>query len=259
MRTAELRHRVPGIYVIENKKTGRKYYGSGQRVGVRRWRHFYDLRAGKHLNPHLQAAWTQDGEDAFEFRVHAYLEKDEIRPTEQRLLDMFYGREDCYNCSGDASAPMTGRKHSKATKELIRSKTTGMKRSAESKARYTAANKKKGISRETLEAAWAANRGRTYTAEHREKIAASRRGKKQKPETVEKRVAKLRGRVMRPEVVEANRQRALKQFADPAARSLASEAATRRWARYRDGVKGESLREAAEASFREWAAKRKRD
>jgi group I intron endonuclease len=207
VKTGKIRQRAAAIYVISNEVTGAKYYGSALRVGVRRQRHFYDLRAGSHMNPHLQAAWNKYGESAFTFTVLAYLEKEYLLPTEQRLLDRYVGREDCYNCSLVAGAPMAGRKHSAATKARLSEAGKGRIVTEESRARYSAANKKKGISRETLEMAWAANRGKKHTAEHNAKIGAARVGKKQKPETVEKRVAKLRGRKERPEVVAAKRLR----------------------------------------------------
>jgi group I intron endonuclease len=254
VKTTRLRHRAAAIYVISNEVTGAKYYGSALRVGVRRQRHLYDLRAGSHMNPHLQAAWNKYGAIAFTFSVLAYLEKDQLRSTEQRLLDIHYGQDYCYNLSRDASAPMTGRNHSAATKQRLSAHSKGVPKSAEHREKIGNAirRREQAWTPGAQEKAWETNRGRKQTAEHVEKKAAALRGRKQTAERVEQRVSQLRGRAMSPHVVEANRQRALKQFATPEARQRHSDACKGR-------VNSPEARAKMSASHRgvPWSAKRR--
>jgi group I intron endonuclease len=223
VKSAKIRQRAAGIYVITNVITGARYYGSAMRVGVRRQRHFYDLRAGSHMNPHLQAAWNKYGADAFTFSVLAYLEKDELLSTEQRLLDRYAGSEGCYNMAVVAGAPMAGRKHSAATKARLSEVGRGRTITEESRARYSAASKLRPISDLARQRALEAKLGKKQTPEHIAKKAEAVRGNKQSAETIAKRMAKVRGRKDRPEVVEANRQRALTQWASPEARLAQSD------------------------------------
>jgi group I intron endonuclease len=49
----------------------------------------------------------------------------DTRDEEQFYLDFYHGSEQCYNISRDASAPMSGRTHTKETKEHLSIKLTG--------------------------------------------------------------------------------------------------------------------------------------
>lgn len=199
--------RRAGLYTITNSVTGARYFGSAQRLGVRRQRHFRDLRAGEHVNPHLQSAWNKYGEAAFAFTVLAVLERGEMREAEQRLLDKHYGREDCYNVSRHASAPMAGRRHSAATRARMSVALKGKPKSAETRAKMSIASLARPLPEGFSEMGAAARRGKPRSRDAVERSAAGRRGKKQSAETIAKRIAKTRGRKDRPEVIEAKRQR----------------------------------------------------
>lgn len=67
--SADLRQLGPVVYAIHNTTNSKVYVGSTARVGER-WRtHRKQLRAARHPNRHLQAAWSEYGEAAFEFGI----------------------------------------------------------------------------------------------------------------------------------------------------------------------------------------------
>lgn len=58
-----------GIYRIKNTENGKCYIGQTSNLAAR-WRtHLHRLRAQKHDNPHLQAAWAFYGEAAFAYEI----------------------------------------------------------------------------------------------------------------------------------------------------------------------------------------------
>lgn len=78
-----------GVYVIEQRGTGRYYIGSTYRI-YRRWgEHRKLLDRGKHHSPFLQHAWEKYGADAFEFYVLEECSQDELLIKEQEYIDAF--------------------------------------------------------------------------------------------------------------------------------------------------------------------------
>ncbi len=78
-----------GVYVIEQRGTGRYYIGSTYRI-YRRWgEHRKLLDKGKHHSPFLQHAWDKYGSDAFEFYVLEECSQDELLAREQEYIDAF--------------------------------------------------------------------------------------------------------------------------------------------------------------------------
>jgi group I intron endonuclease len=71
-----------GIYVILNRSSNKSYVGQSVDLGQRMRRHKHHLRAGRHVNRHLQAAWDKDGEGAFEFVIVAEVS----RPDREGLV-----------------------------------------------------------------------------------------------------------------------------------------------------------------------------
>ena len=103
-----------GIYKISTPT--KFYFGSSVRI-ERRWvehRHF--LNAGQHANPIMQASWDKYGEAAFTFEVVELCSPEEVLKVEQRYLDFCVGLPDCMNIAETASGPMTGRKHTEASR-----------------------------------------------------------------------------------------------------------------------------------------------
>lgn len=193
--------RICALYEIWNTVNGKRYVGSSVNVR-RRWQnHVCDLRAGRHGNPHLQAAWNQYGESAFVFLVLAVLEPSELQPTETRLLGRVVGRADCYNLCSSAEAPGRGQKRtpehrarisailrqrSRSCYASVRRALTGRSVSAETRERIRAARMGRKHSPATREKIGRSKRGTTLSSEHREKIGQALRGRKRDPAAVER-------------------------------------------------------------------------
>jgi group I intron endonuclease len=150
--------KVSGLYRITNKVTGGFYIGSSYNVR-RRWQcQRSHLNRGYHRNRHLQAAWTQHGEAAFECRVLAVLEVADLKETETRMLQQCVGQADCYNIGRFSTAAMKGRSWTPSPQEIERRIFLARNRSPEYRARI--AN---------------ALRGKTLSAETRKKISDTKR------------------------------------------------------------------------------------
>lgn len=63
-----------GVYSITHTPSGRVYVGVSKDVEGRWRKHTHDLKAGKHHNPHLQAAFDADGLGALSFAVLEHVE-----------------------------------------------------------------------------------------------------------------------------------------------------------------------------------------
>lgn len=104
-----------GVYRIVNLVNGNQYYGSTTNLYRRKHRHFKGLREGNHENNHLQRAYDKYGESNFEFQILGYYPTDRLLNEEQKLLDIHYGKEYCYNILPTAGSPF--RRGRKKTKE----------------------------------------------------------------------------------------------------------------------------------------------
>lgn len=91
----------PGVYKIINLTNGKVYIGSAKNFSVRYSQHIKSLKANKHQNKHLQAAFNKNGSDNFLFEVVEVLE-DSIKEyrfqIEQEYINEYLGNWDlCYN------------------------------------------------------------------------------------------------------------------------------------------------------------------
>jgi len=111
-----------GIYEIRHVESGKRYIGSSIHVKKRFKAHKSMLRNGSHHSPHLQNAWDLYGKEAFQFSVLEECSKDVLLEVEQRWLDEteVYLPENGYNISQDATAVMTGRTHTEASRQKMR-------------------------------------------------------------------------------------------------------------------------------------------
>ena len=152
-----------GLYRIVNKRNGKTYYGSSNNI-KRRWsQHTTDLRGNYHHCSHLQNSWNKHGEESFEFSIFAYCFEESLLDYEQILLDLYVGKDYCYNESPDATAPFAGRQHTEETKAQMREAKLGENNvmygkthSDETKAKISAAkkgkpSKKKGVPEKKIE------------------------------------------------------------------------------------------------------------
>ncbi len=170
---------MTGVYSITNKKTGHQYIGSAVSI-ERRWHaHKCTLRKRKHKNRQLQAAWNQDGEAAFEFRIVTLCSEGELLVWEQVAME----KQDCtYNI-----APTAGT-------------TAGLKNTPETIAKMKAA--KANVSDSTREKISQSMMGHVTSEETKRKISEATKGRKLSPEQV----AKRRGRKASPETREKIRR-----------------------------------------------------
>lgn len=76
-----------GIYKIENKLDGKKYYGSSKNIKKRWNRHKRDLNRKIHDNVYLQRAWNKYGEENFIFDIVYQCDEESLLIIEQKYLD----------------------------------------------------------------------------------------------------------------------------------------------------------------------------
>jgi len=188
------------IYQITCIETQKFYIGSTMNKAQRWARHRRELRQGKHINKHLQAAWSKYGEIAFEFIVLEEVTTPELLfAVEQRYLDKHVGSPQCFNWSKYAGAPMRGKsgaetpnfgkKLSEGTKQKIREANTG--KSHPNWGKRTSDSAKAKISEANKTNPW---KGQKHTPEALAKIAAASTGRPVSEETRLKRSLALKGR-----------------------------------------------------------------
>lgn len=146
---------MSGVYQIYNPITNKRYIGSSIDVPFRLKTHLSKLKNGKHCNQYLQNAWNKYRD----FLVFEFLERcepDECLIFEQYYLDYYksYNRELGYNI--DPEAKYAGKHLANETKEKIREKAIGRKRSAESieKTRLSNLGSKRPTQSEKMKARW---------------------------------------------------------------------------------------------------------
>jgi len=76
-----------GVYRILNTTNNHSYIGSAIDLNQRFAMHKSLLRAGRHVNRHLQNAWAKHGEGSFKFLVLLYCDKGNVIFYEQRAID----------------------------------------------------------------------------------------------------------------------------------------------------------------------------
>lgn len=138
---------LPGVYMILNKVTNKRYIGSAARPIFSRFaEHRYALRNKAHRNPHLQNSWNKHGEDAFVFIVLENTTPDNALDAEKRWFDNFQ-QMDCglYNCKPGGQNSQLGMIHTAASRVKISIGHTGLryKMSPEGAAVIRALNKLK--------------------------------------------------------------------------------------------------------------------
>src|SRR5579884_504761 len=111
-----------GVYRIRNLLNGKVYVGSTSTGFRRRWgMHRNRLRAGRHANQHLQAAWDKYGEAAFAFEVlEVVADAAEVLPREQDWLDRLepWRPEVGYNISPTAGSCLGYRHDASARRKM---------------------------------------------------------------------------------------------------------------------------------------------
>jgi len=173
-----------GVYLIRCIANGKEYVGSSQNMRTRKLAHFADLRAGRHANPKIQAAFDKYGEDFFVFSVWKKCYVEDLLEDEQRAIDDL---KPAFNIAVHAGAPMRGRKASPETRAKLSARligniyTKGRPLSETHKAalRAAVARGKKTPVRGPLSEAHKAkisaiHKGRQHSPEHRARVSAAK-------------------------------------------------------------------------------------
>jgi len=147
------------VYEIRDKMNNKVYIGSTRNFSKRWGTHIADLRRNRHHSPNLQESYNKYGENNFNFNIIEYVEDfNDLLLKEQRWMDLTesYNEKTGYNVSRTAkgrTSPVsnltrlrmakaqTGRKHSEETLEKLRFLKKKSSLSAETRAKYSAANK----------------------------------------------------------------------------------------------------------------------
>ncbi len=131
-----------GIYIIKNKENGKIYVGSSLNVYARFSNHVMMLRAKKHANIHLQRAWNEYVESAFEMSIVELINEDsDLIQPEQVWIDKLDATN--RNIGYNISACAKGRPMPEEVKAKIRAKHIGKKLSAEHREKMAAAKRGK--------------------------------------------------------------------------------------------------------------------
>lgn len=85
-------NKIPGIYIVENIATGRKYVGHSINVGMRWYTHLDSLAYGKHVSKLMQDDYDEYGAESFSFRIIETVEKcgdlkERLVKLEQEYMD----------------------------------------------------------------------------------------------------------------------------------------------------------------------------
>ena len=163
-----------GVYQILNLVNGQRYIGSAADFSKRWSAHRKLLRNTAHSNQKLQRAWSKYGEAAFVFKPLLLCAPKNLLMYEQQCLD---GYKPTYNICKIAGSPL-GLKHTAETKAKMSAAHTGRIFSAEHRANISAARKGINFSASHRANLSKARVGRIippFTKEHREKLAVAAR------------------------------------------------------------------------------------
>lgn len=154
-RNAALRHipiKVSGIYRITNTKDGKFYIGSARNVRRRLRHHLIMLRAGTHTSPHLQRAWSRDGERSFRFDLIEQISSDRLIEREQFWLNETRCYDDTvgYNICREAGPPPVVH-YTAEMREAISRRFKGIPKSADHRRKIGEAQRGKIIAPESIE------------------------------------------------------------------------------------------------------------
>ncbi|HQS15017.1 MAG: hypothetical protein B7Y08_25495 [Rhodospirillales bacterium 24-66-33] len=196
-----------GIYEIVNLANGKRYIGSAVNLR-RRWSaHRGALKAGNHVNIHLQRSWNARGAQAFVFAVVEYCDRADLIRREQHHIDALRPEYNLCPRAGStlgvrrsaeqllrASAAHLGKRHSAETRAKLSEVQRGRVHSLTTRAKMSATALGRKKSAETRSKISAAALGRIIPIDQRAKIAAAKRGRAHSAETRAKMSASALGR-----------------------------------------------------------------
>lgn len=168
------------IYVIQNIETDWFYVGQTKRPDARERTHRYELRRGKHKNPHLQRSWTSRGEQAFEwYFIAVFPSREEADEAEMFYISWFKAIGRCYN---NVDGGQGLRNPSPETRLKMRLAKLGKPQSEAQKAKYKGRpSPRKGVvvsaeARAKMSAAKKGKPGRRLSEEEKRALSENRRG-----------------------------------------------------------------------------------
>lgn len=188
-----------GIYAIVNKVNGKRYIGSACALKSRLRTHKSRLNLNKHHSQKLQNSWNKNGESCFTFEVIEYVaDKSLLIDREQFWIDYYlaatpYG----YNVAPKAGNCL-GVKHSAETKAKVSAAGIGRKMPRDSVERGAAARTGRKNSAESI----ARMTGKPFTDERKANISKGKLGKKHSPEANARKSAVSIGRRHTQETIE---------------------------------------------------------
>jgi group I intron endonuclease len=138
-----------GIYCIRNVISGKRYIGSAISVSYRWHGHKSDLRRNKHHSPHLQCAWSQYGENNFEWTILEECSVEMLTIREQAWMNYYHSYDGNfgYNICPTAGSCL-GCKHSEEHNHKIGLALKGKKKSEEHNLKNSVAQKGRKMSEE---------------------------------------------------------------------------------------------------------------
>lgn len=193
-----------GVYCITCVPTGKVYVGQAVDISKRWAHHRWDLNRGRSGHIHLQRAWTKYGQASFEFTVLEWVDVERLTEREQHFIDQLKACSDqCgFNIRSIAdsnrgvklsaetrakmSAAMKGKKKSAEEIAKMRERATGKKASSETRRRMSEAGKGRRHTEESREKMSALAKGRTHSDETRAKLSAIGKAQTISPEHVVK-------------------------------------------------------------------------
>lgn len=201
-----------GVYEILNLVNGKRYVGSSINLKSRRWRHFSNLRNGRHENEHLQRSWDRYGGDSFVFRVVLECDKDELLEKEQELIDS-YEFSSLYNILKFAYSARGYEISSEARRKISESK-MGHEVSAETRKKLSKAHAGKTVSESTrakISTAMVGNQhllGYEPSTETRLRLSEAGKGRITSDETKQRQSEAAKGRKVSDETRKKNHEAA---------------------------------------------------
>lgn len=172
-----------GIYKITNLITGDFYIGQSINIKKREWKHFSELRLGKHKNSHLQHTYNKYGEENFKFETILYCEPFELTRYEQALVDKW---KPAYNIRKECVNSNKGIKFSDKAKINLSISHKGYIMPKEQKIKIGESNKGRIVTEDTKIKIGLGNKGKIVSKDGRERISKSCIGRKHTEETKQK-------------------------------------------------------------------------
>ena len=164
-----------GIYAITFCGRNRIYIGQSKNI-ERRWEeHTSDLENDRHANVKMKSLWRKFG-STMRFHILEVCKPEELDRKEQILIDCMFAshKQNLINLQRTVNKPpgFKSRKHTEASKAIMRARKIGRSFSDEHRAKMSASNKG--------QIAW--NKGKQHSAETRARISNSLIGKQHSEE-----------------------------------------------------------------------------